>query len=203
LSAGIEPSSFRRTIFPARSPRSCAHHLEAIAGAHVHKTVTIEDDARAEIVPAGRAGLRLEDRLHIDQATITQLGARDAGDRLLVVAGNKGKIEHMVLFERWMQTDIEQASLAAGEDGRDAGQGPGIEPAVGDYPQPARPFGDQHPPIGQEGHPPRLLEAAAHAHQQVRSLGAAKDILCADDRRRREQARRCRSKEATSNHKLS
>jgi hypothetical protein len=99
-----------------------------------------------------------------------------------------------------MQADIEQAGLAAGLDLGHTGERRCFEFAVGKEAQPARPFGDQHPPVGQEGHAPRLFQPARQSHQPVRSLGAVLGTLGTHDGGRGKTGRDCRKYEETPLH---
>jgi len=59
-----------------------------------------------------------------------------------------------------MQGDIKQAALADGDHRRHAGNGLGVEPAIGsDQAQPAGTFGDQLAAIRQESQAPGVFQA--------------------------------------------
>ena len=174
-------------------------HLEAIADADIHQPGAVEDDARAEIEAALASGQGLEDHPDVAEAAIAQFGAGDRGRRAAAVARDIGEIKHAILREVGVQADIEQAGLTARPDLGHARQRPRLQPAVGEDPQPARPLGDQHPAVGQEGDAPGLHQVAAERYQAIGRLGAFQGFLGADDRRRG-QGGGCSQNETTPLH---
>jgi hypothetical protein len=83
-----------------------------------------------------------------------------------------------------MQADVEQAALPGRRNLRHARQRRRLQLAVGEHPEPARAFGDQHPAVGQEGDAPGLHQAEAEGAEPHRVAGAAHDLATGGRRAR-------------------
>ena len=125
--------------------------------------VAVEHHAPAEVAASPRLRQRPEQDLHSGKAVAVepapgQLGAVAAG----ALAGI-GEVNQAVLREPWMQHHIVQPALPPRRQAfGKAGDGSGIQRTVGgDVAEPARPFGNKHPSVGEKCERPRVLEPAS------------------------------------------
>ena len=106
--------------------------------------------------------------------------AHDRGHRGVVRARLRvGQVDPAVLGVARMDFDVEEAAVLDGPGLRRARDRLGKQAALLDDPQPARPLGDEHAPVGQERDAPRRLEVPRH-HLELERL-----LLGPDHRRRR------------------
>jgi hypothetical protein len=144
-----------------------------------------------------------EVRGSVHQRIVAQLGPRQHGGRTSLALAGIGEVEEVVLREVGMQADVEQAALATGIDPGHAADRPALQPAVGEDPQPSRPLGDQQPPVGQEGHAPRLLEVLGEGRHAIRHVAGTEHTLRTTDHgaghhRRGEKGGRAAGKKVTA-----
>ena len=132
-------------------------HLAALAEREIEESGAVEDDAPAEVQPAGSLRLLDEQHAQIDQAMALELGARELGARAALTGTGVGEVHETVLGEARMQRHLEQAALPAREDPRHAFDRHALEIACDEI-EPTGALGDEHLPIRQEGERPRVVE---------------------------------------------
>ena len=117
-------------------------------------------------------GRLTKDDLHLVDRRRGTVHQPAAGDRAVVdtFAGlGVAPVDHLVLLERGIESDVEQASLPAGVDGRQPRHRLRHLLSVGaDDPQPAGLLGHQHAAVGQERQPPRVDQAFGDRHHVER-----------------------------------
>src|SRR3970282_855927 len=117
------------------------------------------------MTPATALGLLAEDHEDILEAAAREPAARDLGADAAFTTRGIRKIDEIILGKTRMERDIHQPALAVDGDLGQAGNGLKIAPAgPPDDAEPPRPFGDEHPAVGQEGEAPRVLETLDYLH---------------------------------------
>ena len=157
--------------------RRVAHVLRAVGLAPLargDKEVAIgEQEARAEVAAAVVARQGDVDLLDILQARADEPAAGDRGGRIVIVVGARiGEVDQAVLREAGVQRHVEQPALAIVPHLGHARDRLGHEPAVRDDAEPAGALRHQHPPVGQEGEAPGVLQPVHHLDQMETVLGA-------------------------------
>jgi hypothetical protein len=150
-----------------------ALHLAAVAEREVHMACAVEDDAAAEVLAARALGRLAEKHLHILEAVSRQAAARELGAHAVLAARREREVDQLIVGELRMQHHVLQSALPVHGDFRQAADRRRMKRAVGDQPQPAGLFRDQHAPVGQEGERPRLLQALDERDHAKRVLVGA------------------------------
>ena len=122
-----------------------------------------EHQPAAEVQRRGERRRLVEDDLDVldlRRRAVDELAARDRGVVHHVLARlGVAPVDQLVLLERRIERDVEQAALAARVNRRQAGHRLRHLLAVGaDHAQPSRLLGDEHLAVGQERQAPRVDE---------------------------------------------
>ena len=158
---------------PAGSPTSCARSGSPRSPAVTKEVAIGEQEARAEVAAAVVARQGDVDLLDILQARADEPAAGDRGGRIVIVVGARiGEVDQAVLREAGVQRHVEQPALAIVPHLGHARDRLGHEPAVRDDAEPAGALRHQHPPVGQEGEAPGVLQPVHHLDQMETVLGA-------------------------------
>jgi len=160
--------------------RLCPLHLAAVAERHVHDDRLarpgVEHDARAEVLAGAALGRHAEHHLHLLHAPGTgrtrELAARHLGAvAALGVALRVAPVDPAVARVLGVRHHVHQPALPLRVDARQAGYRRGVQLAVpANHAQAARPLGDQHAAVGQEGKAPGPLQALGDGDQADRVL---------------------------------
>lgn len=139
--------------------------LLPLAEPDIERAVAAEHQAGAEVAVAGDLRRLAEDHRDVVEprrATVAhKAAAGDRGAGTALARLGVGEIDALAVGEIGVEGDVEEAALAARRDRRHTGDGV-RKAAVLDEPQPARPLGDEHRPVRQEGEAPGMVEAAHH-----------------------------------------
>ncbi|OMP12863.1 spermatogenesis-associated protein 21 [Corchorus olitorius] len=124
--------------------------------------LVVEHQARPEVIAGGELGLLAEDHLEVaDRALVVgQPAIADRRARLAVARFGVRQVYAPILREAGREHHVEQAALALGPHARHAGERRRQLARAVEQAQPARPLGDQHAAVGQEGQAPGMFEAA-------------------------------------------
>ncbi len=163
---------------------------QALAHRDEQRARPVEHEPRAEMRRRSNLGLLAVDHGHGRKAEGGDVQHRACNRRAVDrrvgrVAFRVAEVDAPVGRERGIQCDIEQATLPFGQHSRHAADVAFDAAAGGQQLERARPLGDEHPAVGQEGEAPRVGQAGGH-------------LAHADGRRRsgtdgRDGRRRCRS----------
>jgi len=133
-----------------------------------------KEQTRAKVAAAVVARQGDVNFLHTFQAGVDEPAARDRG-RCIVAVGARarvGEIDQAVIDEARVQRYVEQTALAVVPHLRHAGNRLGCEPPTIDDAESAGALRHQHPPVGQEGEAPRVLQSFDHGDQMEAVFGA-------------------------------
>ena len=142
-----------------------ARLVATVAERQINNTFTVKHDAAAEMLAGTRFRLHAEQQLHLGHAVIicvtNQFSTRQCRAPAARAGGVIGPVDPAVLRVLRMYRHLEQATLASGDDLRQAFDRFRIEfEILANDAQPAFALGHQHAAVGQEGHGPRVLQAA-------------------------------------------
>ena len=124
----------------------------------------VEHHAPAEVAASPRLRQRPEQDLHSGKAVAVEPAAGELGAVAADALAGIGEVKEAVLREPWMQRHVVQPALPPRRQAfGKAGDGSGIQRAVGgNVAEPARPFGNKHPSVGEKCQRPRVFEPLRH-----------------------------------------
>ena len=137
-----------------------------VAHGDEERAVAMPDQAAAEVQPRIERRRLAEDHLHVVDPRRRAVDQRAAGHGGVVHAAvarlGVAPVDQLVGGEFRIERHVEQAALAARVHGRQPGDRLRLGAVGIHHPQPARPLGHEHPAVGQERYPPRVLQALGH-----------------------------------------
>jgi hypothetical protein len=140
--------------------------LEIVSNAHENSSVTRLDDATAEVCLRSAGAVRAKYRTYLlkPQLLLDQPRPRYDGPTAPVDRFDVAEIDRLVSWVGAVERDIEQPRLATSdrEHVGDAFDRLRHTAVSRHNPHPPRPFSNQHPPMGQEGQAPWLLQSSCH-----------------------------------------
>ena len=138
--------------------RVIIEHLRArlvttVAEGQIDHAFAVKHDAAAEMLAGAGFRFHGEQDLHAGHSITVEFAARQCGAPATRAGGVVGPVDPAVLCVLRMKSDIEQATLAAGDDLGQAFDRFWIKLKIlADNAQPPCALSHQHPAVGQEGH---------------------------------------------------
>jgi hypothetical protein len=153
-------------------------HLTAVAEGDIEEAVTVEYQARAEVLVAADLWCLAEDHFAVGQLHALEFGAHDLGAAAAFALGGIAQVEPAVLRIARVQGDIEQTTLAAIDHSGHAADGLRQQFTVLDHAQLAGFFRDQQTTVRQERHAPGFVQAFDHGLQMDLAAGGRRSLCC-------------------------
>jgi hypothetical protein len=165
-------------VLHQRVNRPRRHHL-TVAEGDEEIPVAVEGETRPVVPHSAGPVLRDEDLLHVGELVVREARADDGRRALRPILARLGEaeVDEPVLREARVRDDVEEATLAADTDLRDAGDRGRQESTAADDPQGAAALGDQEVATRKEGHRPGADESLSDGDDAVVVLAGALDVL--------------------------